>query len=259
MNRLSELLHRSPPQNQGFSFVEILISLFIVSISSISIYGLQKVIIEQNRNNVAHSAALELATEKMADVLQFDSLQAIDNLNKLTEFTEVRGMTTFTLNWCVSLLNDASDKCDASDIETNAGNQIREAELTITWKDTTKKVHSFKYTEQINPILVQTGSRESNSDPKGVANITVSQLKTNDIIYFDTKMGYKKNSFVIYNSELFKATKKHHISNGYPRDVGKSKPNNGWESFGLINNPTLLVNEDLPQTLFLDATEDEAP
>jgi len=34
-------------------------------------------VIEQNRNNVAHSAELELATEKMADVLKLESLEAV--------------------------------------------------------------------------------------------------------------------------------------------------------------------------------------
>jgi len=63
--------------NQGFSLVEILISLFIVSIASVSVYGLQKMVIEQNRNNVAHSAELELSTEKMADVLKLESLEAV--------------------------------------------------------------------------------------------------------------------------------------------------------------------------------------
>jgi len=52
-------------------------TLFIVSIASVSVYGLQKMVIEQNRNNVAHSAELELATEKMADVLKLESLEAV--------------------------------------------------------------------------------------------------------------------------------------------------------------------------------------
>jgi len=164
-------------------------------------------------------------------------------------------MTDFTLYWCVSLLNDETDDCDGSDIEENAGNKIREVELSISWQDATEDTHTFKYTEQVNPILVLAGTSDSGSVPDSIADIIVSLIKTNDIIYFEAKIGYKKGAFVIYNSELFKATKVQKVGGGHPRDVDSPDPNNGWESFGLINDPALLANEDLPQTLFLDGTE----
>ena len=254
---------------QGFSLVEILVALFIVSMASASVYGLQKMVIEQNRDNVAYKASIELATEKMANVLRLDLIDdtevdtdgnivsngiidAVCDFNGKTE-NVIKGMTTFGLSWTVVRLDLApGSNCTQEVFESDAGDTLFEVEIAITWKGATNQVNTYNYIEQINPFLILSGA--SGSDPNGIANIIVSLLNSNNVIYFEPKMGYKKDAFVIYNSELFQASKPYKVGNGHPRDVGVPDIDDGtWVSFGLINDPALLENVEVA-TLLEDET-----
>ncbi len=244
--------------SSGFSLVEILIGLFIVSIASVSVYALQKMVIEQNRDNVAYKASFDLATEKMANVLKFALIDDIDadgnivnngiidavcDLNGKTEDI-TKGMTTFALQWTVVRLDVAvGSNCNTLVFEQNAGDTLFEVEIAITWKGATNQVHTYQHIEQINPFLILSGAR--GSDPNGLAGIIVSLLNSNNVIYFEPKMGYKKGAFVIYNSQLFQADKPYKLGNGHPRDVGTPEADGTWQSFGLINDPALLENAQL--------------
>jgi hypothetical protein len=86
-----------------------------------------------------------------------------------------------------------------------------------------------------------------NDDPAARGETIIeSFFKTNDVIYFESKMGYKIGAFVIYNSELFQATKVFSAGNGHPRDVDNPETiSDGWKSYGSINNPELAKNPDL--------------
>ena len=247
---------------KGFSLVEILVGLFIVSMTSISVYGLQKIVVEQNRDNVAYKASIELATEKMANVLKLDLIDNVDaegnivsngiidavcDLNGQTE-NVTKGMTTFGLSWAVERLDVAvGSNCNTVIFERDAGDTLFEVEIAITWEGATNEVKTYRYIEQINPFLILSGA--SGSDPNGIANIIVSLLNSNNVIYFESKMGYKKDAFVIYNSELFQAKKSYKIGGGHPRDVGTPDGDDTWESFGLINDPALLENVEVATLL----------
>ncbi|MFT6927095.1 MAG: hypothetical protein ACJAZP_002724 [Psychromonas sp.] len=226
--------------NHGFSLAEILVSLFVVSLTAVNITGLQKLIVEQNRDNVAHTEVIALANQKINELLTYNNITAIDGLADISLATETPGMTSFNLAWGVT----------AVDLGAAAGENIRNVKLQIDWDDSKGDKRSYDYTEQINLALLLS---PSGNDPTSMeAAIVESFLETNDVIYFEPKMGYKKGAFVIYNSELFQATEIFSAGNGHPRDVDNPETvSDGWTSYGLIDNPELAKNPDLA-TLFLD-------
>jgi Tfp pilus assembly protein PilV len=222
---------------KGFSLVEILVSLFVVSMTAVNITGLQQMVNGQNRDNFIHNAVLRLATAKMEEALQRDSLAELDNAQEMV--TEEATNTELTLKW--SIATPAA--------LYSAGDNLRDVELQVAWNDSTEQQQIFSYREQVNLVglLNQNGSSASQE-----AAIKESFIETNDVIYFEPKMGYKKGAFVIYNSELFEAIAVHSAGNGHPRDVDNpAVVADGWKSYGLIDNPALADNEDLA-TLFLD-------
>lgn len=226
--------------HNGFSLIEILVSLLVVSLTAVNITGLQKLIVEQNRDNVAHTEVISLANQKMNELLTYDNIASIDGLVDVSLPTETPGMTSFDLAWGVTSL----DPADA------AGADIRNIKLQIDWDDSKGDKRTYTYSEQVNLALLLS---PYNDDPasRGAA-IVESAIETNDVIYFEAKMGYKKGAFVIYNSELFQATKVFSAGNGHPRDVDNPETiSDGWKSYGSISNPKLANNPDLV-TLFLD-------
>lgn len=214
----------------GFSFVEILISLFIVSITAVNITRLQQMVGGQGRDNFIYGVVLKLATEKMENTLQLELIADLDALDGSQEVI-TENQTELALEWHISTPTSQYD----------AGVNVRDVVLQISWEDSKGDQQAFNYREQVN--LMQLLEMDN-----GTADIVTleSVLKTNDIIYFESQMGYKEGAFVIYNSELFKATEAHLIGNDYPRDIeDPSVVSEGWESYGLINNPQLAENADL--------------
>jgi len=216
--------------HQGFSLVEILVSLLVVSLTAVNITGLQKLIVEQNRDNVAHTEVITLANRKMNELLTYDNITEIDGLADLSLAPQTPGMTSFDLAWEVTSL----DLADA------AGEDIRNIKLQIDWDDSKGDKRSYIHSEQVNLALLLS--------PYDEQPTVESSLKSNDLIYFEPKIGYKKGAFVIYNSELFQATTGFSVGNGHPRDVNNPETiSNGWKSYGSINNAELAKNPDLAE------------
>jgi len=214
--------------HKGFSLIEILVSLFVVSLTAVNITGLQKLIVEQNRDNMAHTEVITLANQKMNELLTYDNITQIDGLAGVSLAPETPGMTSFDLTWGVTSL----DLADA------AGADLRNIKLQIDWEDSKGDKRSYIYSEQVNLALLL---NPYNDEPT-----VESLLKSNDIIYFEPKMGYKADAFVIYNSELFQTTTVFSAGNGYPRDVDNPETiSYGWKSYGLIDDPELAKNPDL--------------
>lgn len=226
--------------NNGFSLVEILVSLFVVSLTAVCIVGLQKMIIEQNRDNLAHTQVIELANKKMNELLTYQNVTNIDGLIDVSLATEKTAQTNFDLAWGVTSINAAE----------NAGADIRNVKLQIDWEGAKGDPLSYVYSQQINLALLL---NPANNDPVSKqAAIIESFLQSNDVIYFEPKMGYKKGSFIIYNSELFETIAEYSAESGYPRDVANpAVVSEGWKSYGLIDNPALANRTDLA-TLFMD-------
>ncbi|MCG6200167.1 type IV pilus modification PilV family protein [Psychromonas antarctica] len=220
----------------GFSLVEILVSLFVVSLAAVNVSGLQKMVIDQNRNNVAHSAVIELAISKMEALLKSVDIDTVDALNAKSE-SDILGLqqTQFTSVWKVS-----------ADLGSEVGEGIREVQLKITWRDAKGEKQTFTYSE-----LVHLNTQLIEGELSYPVDIIISLLESNDIIYFEPKIDYKKGAFVIYNSELYEATAFHSIGKGRPHDVIDPNANSGWKNYGPINNPALATNVNLT-TLFAD-------
>jgi prepilin-type N-terminal cleavage/methylation domain-containing protein len=212
------LMFKKIAQN-GFSLVEILVSLLVVSLTAVNITGLQQLIIEQNRDNVAHTEVIALANQKMNELLSYDNVASLDALVGISLPMETPGLTTFNLEWGVS-----SDLAE--------GDSIRTVTLQIKWEDSKGDELTYRYSEKIN--LAQSK-----------AIIVESVLKANDFIYYEPKMGYKIGAFVVYNSELFKAINSVSASGtNNPESTPDNTPED-WESYGSINNTDLADNTDL--------------
>lgn len=241
---------------KGFSLVEILVSLFVVSMAAVNITGLQQMVGEQNRDNFTYSTVLKLATEKMEEVLQYKFVTEIEDLPSLCPKE-----TTPKEDLCVVKDKQTSTPLGlAWEVESAAsGTNLRDVKLQIDWSDSKGDKQVFTYSEQVN--LAQLLNPNGGGPAAVEAAIIESFLKTNEVIYFEPKMGYKSGSFVIYNSELFQATKPISVGNGHPRDVADpdAEDYNGWKSYGSIDNAALSDPDLYPdlKTLFPDPVEPE--
>ena len=215
----------------GFSLLEILVSLFIISFTVANIIGLQQMISGQNRDHFIYSAVLRIAIAKMETVLQYPLVADIEALDGVKEtVTTTQPKTQLTLHWDIS-------KPKAT---YNAGEKLRNVGLQIDWQDSKKQWQTFIYNQQINLSRLL----NTNSDIKEeVAAIVESPFDHTDVIYFEAKMDYKKGDFVIYNSELFEALADQSSENGPPRDYTfPTIVNDGWKSYGLIDSSVLTDN-----------------
>lgn len=231
--------------NKGFSVIEILVSLIVVTLAAVNMTGLQKKISEQQRNNIAHSAVIGLATEKMEGVLSLTSSQSLISMHGVSETDIKMGNVDLSLLWSI---NDVDE-------DMNAGTDLKEVTLDVAWVDAVGGSQQFSYSEHVNLALLLSGASDDEITDQ-LAGIIASTLETNEVIYFEPKMGYKKGSFVIYDSYLYEATSVHSVGNGHPRTVtdpetGIESGSDGWKSYGRIDNPELANNPDLA-TLFLE-------
>lgn len=223
---------RDKLNNGGFSLVEILVSLFVVSLAAVNISGLQKIISDQNRDNFSHTAVVKLVTDKFEEVMIGKDLQNVVDLNS-TSSTHVDRGTEFTLTWNIETVSGAV-----------ASSTLRDVQLTVTWPDAIGDSQTFTYSEQISlPMLSAGAGGSAGNFPYTIPNL----LDTTKVSYFENKMGYKKDAYVIYDSQLFHATSVHSVGNGQQRDIdppvtyddGVAVVSDGWESLGRIDNADL--------------------
>jgi len=229
-------------QSKGFSLIEILISLFIVSLTAVNITSLQIMVSEQQRDNLTHSSVILVAKDKMESVMSISTVEELAALDSTSENDLQVGDSLLSVVWSV-------DRVDSS---LNAGDDFREVAMNISWNDSKGEIKTFKYTEQISLALLLSETSSVDS----LAGIVGSALATNEVIYFEPNMDYKKGSFVIHDSYLYQAESAHLAGDGHPKtvidpDTGIESGSNGWLSYGSIDNAELADNEDLA-TLFLE-------
>jgi len=115
---------------RGFSLVEILIGLFIVSLTAANISALQQIVCDQSRDNFHHTAVIALVSEHLEQVMQYDDVQDVDALNGTTSsFTERE--TSFDLSWCIT------------PIVTPSAAEVRNISITINWIDAVGATQGF--------------------------------------------------------------------------------------------------------------------
>ena len=216
-------------KKSGFSLVEILVSLLVVSLAAVNISGLQKMVGEQSRDNFTHSAVLALATEKMEEVLKNETVADIDALHNSEESITL-GYTTFNLDWAVTALSST----------LNAGADIRDVALQVSWNDAQGDLKSVTYSEQVNLAL------PLHNWLAGSVTSVDTVIGKYDVLYFEPKMGYKRDAYVIYNDQLLQSTAVHQLGNGdtirdvIPPITTDGTVTDGWTNLGPVDNPALL-------------------
>ena len=107
--------------SKGFSFVEILVSLFLVSFVSVNVIGLQQVVLKQSKHNAAYSRARFISSSKM------ELLTLLAGENQLfygdPETKKSEG-TIFFLNWELMPLT--------SQVQNNLN--LKKVSLTTSWE-----------------------------------------------------------------------------------------------------------------------------
>ncbi|GLS90940.1 hypothetical protein GCM10007916_20070 [Psychromonas marina] len=213
----------------GFSLIEVLVALFIVSITAVNISGLQKLIGDQNRDNFSHAVVVDLVSKEMEALMQYQRLQDVLNLNGHSSTFSIRG-NDFDLKWKIAQVPD-----------TSATSPIRLVSITASWLSATGNYQTYTYSEQVSFTMLLTGAGGSGDVfPTTVPNL----LGTEKVAHFEPKMGYKIDAYVIYDSHLYQATEIHDLGNGLQRDI--APPINkqgvvaeGWDKLGRIDDPTL--------------------
>lgn len=202
--------------NTGFSLVEILVSLFIVSFTALNIVGLQKMIGDQSRDNFSHSAVITLVSEKLEELMLYDDMANVDALSGTTA-TYTQRATDFDLSWRITTVLGASNSAP-----------IREVSVTVTWPNALGNMQSFTYSEQISFAML---SYKESTFPYTIANL----LGTDQVGYFESGVSYQKHDYVIYDSKLFQA------NSGNPNTLidSEGKVSIDWKNLGLINNEQL--------------------
>lgn len=230
-------------KEHGFSLIEVLISLLIVSMMAVGITGLQQKVSEQQANNIAHAAAISMITMEMEEILGITYIEQLLALNNRDETDLQEANTTF------SILTEIKEVAD----DFNAGGEFKEVKLTITWLDNQGDPHEFTHSQTINAALLF--SNQSDDTTESFSTLITSTLITDKIIYFDPNKSYKSGDFVIHDSYLYQATS-NFLAKGEPPYItsttkeNKAIANAGWMSYGQVDDPELKNNSHLA-SLFL--------
>lgn len=219
---------------KGFTFIEVLVSLIVVSLTAISISGLQIKVAEQQGNNIAHASAISMATAKIEQIISIIDPDDLIALNETSETNIQIANTTFTILWNI---NDVVG-------EYNGGDDFKQVKMNISWINNQGDLQHFTHLQQIN-----LGSLLSSVD-KLFPIIIATELSPDEIIYFDPKVEYQEGAFVIYDSALYQATSHYSIDNEPPLAVidpntGLFISSGGWQSYGPIDDTNLINNSNL--------------
>lgn len=224
---------------KGFSLIEILVSLIIVSLTALNMTGLQKKIADQQRDNLARAAIISLVTEKIEKLLSMVNLAQLIAMHNTSETNLQLGNTEFAIHWSV----------EEADTSFNHGGDFKDVIMDISWVNAATETQHFIHSQQINLALLISGEPELEASYQ-LAGIIASSLNTPEMIYFDPKVEYNKGAFVIHDSYLYQATASYSVESAYPHTIinsgtGIVTSSDGWQSYGMIDNPELENNNDL--------------
>ncbi|MDN2663342.1 hypothetical protein [Psychromonas sp. 14N.309.X.WAT.B.A12] len=212
---------------QGFTFVEILVSLIIVSLTALNMSGLQIKISQQQNNNIAHASAISLATSKLEALLSANTPNDILALHNKIETDIQLSNTIFSIEW--EITNVSSD--------FNANNQFKEINLHISWSNYLGEVQRVVYTQQINLMTVISEQFEQQVEALFPTIVTPS-VAISEMLYFDPNKEYQAGDFVIYNSHVYKANGLY--SNNSKPPINSTDAKIGWDSYGQIDQLNLF-------------------
>jgi len=231
-------------KEHGFSLIEVLISLLIISMMSLGITGLQQKLSEQQANNIAHASAIAMITMKMEEILGVTYIEQLLAFNNRNETDLLGANTTF------SILTEIKEVAD----DFNAGGDFKEVKLTIDWLDNQGSQNEFTHSQTINAALLLSNQSDDTTE-SSFSKLITSTLVTNKIIYFDPNKSYKSGDFVIHDSYLYQATS-NFLANGEAPYITSTTNENqaianaGWTSHGQIDDPELKNNSHLASLFF---------
>jgi len=223
---------------KGFSLIEILISLVIISLTAVNITGLQNKIAQQQRDNIVHAAVLLVATEKIEEALSLETVSQLNAMNNASETISHNTIGDISIHWQVTdVENDVFDS-----------EELKQISLRVSWLGKTAQTQSFTYTSQVNfgTLLSTTSTQEQISEIEDISSIITSAINSNEIIFFEENTSYQAGSFVIFDSYLYQATQAYQPGDDWPHyELGTVDLGDGWQSFGPIDNPELANIENL--------------
>ena len=212
---------------QGFTFVEILVSLIIVSLTALNMSGLQIKISQQQNNNIAHASAISLATSKLESLLSINTPNDILALHNQVETDIQLANTTFSIEW----------KINNVDNDFNANNQFKEINLHVSWSNNLGEVQRVVYTQQVNLMTVMSAQFEQQVEAL-FPSILIPSVAINEMLYFDPNKKYQAGDFIIYNSHVYQVNG-HYSHNSIP-PVNSTDAKIGWDSYGQIDQLDLF-------------------
>ncbi|WP_181817770.1 type IV pilus modification PilV family protein [Psychromonas sp. B3M02] len=179
-------------ENQGFTFVEILVSLIVISLTALNMSGLQIKIAQQQNKNIAHAQAISLASTKLEGLLKINDVDDLLALHQQVETDITLASSVFSIEWEIKSVAD----------DFNANNQFKEINLHVSWSNSLGEVEGVVYSQQINMASILSEQFEQQVK-KGFSNIVAPSTTLNEILYFDPNKTYQVGDFVIYNSHLY--------------------------------------------------------
>ena len=240
--RVRCLKYLSPIKRKGFSLIEVLVSLVIISLTAVNITGLQNKIAQQQRDNISHAAALSMAIEKMEEALSFTTVDKLMAMNNVSETVIHDTIGELTIRWQVTDVEEDSLLTD----------DFKRISLTITWLGRAAQTQSFTYSSQVNfgTLLSTASTFEQITEIEQISGIIVSALNNSDVIYFEANTSYRAGTFVIFDSYLYQATQDYQLGDELPHTARNSESGSielgeGWQSFGPISNSELANIEGL--------------
>jgi len=236
---------RIKTQNRGFSLIEILIALIVVSLTALNITGLQKKVTEQQRDNIARTAMMSLVAGKMEQVLSLVDINQLSDLHEVSETNIDIANTKFSISWVVA------------DVDAGFahGGDFKQVLLDVSWLNAQGEVENFTHAQQVNlTLLISETNNTSSTNP--YAQTIASSIAVNEFIYFQPKFEYQQGAFVIHDSYLYQASADYAVDLQHPHlitdpDTGSTSASEGWIGFGMIDDPTLASNDDLAE-LFME-------
>jgi len=224
----------------GFSLIEMLISLFIVSYTAINVTGLQQLISNQQIDNLTHSTVLSMATDRMEKAKQMLTSEALSEVDNLYEHDVVVGRNSFSINRSINSV----------ETDINTGTELKEIMLNISWADAKGNNKSFTLTGQINLAIPSSDEFDEKAHLSTLANIIPSSLNANDVAYFNPKISYAEDAYVIHDSYIYQATENYYIGNEPPQIrvdslSGSTVANDGWKSVGRLDKVDVSEESNL--------------
>lgn len=231
--------NKNKPQNTGFSLIEILIALIVVSLTTVNITGLQKKVTEQQRDNIARTAMMSLVTGKMEQVLSIADINQLSDLHDVPETNIDIANTKFSISWAIADVVAGFDH----------GGDFKQVMMDVSWLNAQGEVEDFTHAQQVNLTLL-TSETNNASSTNPYAPTIASSIGLNEFIYFQPKLEYQQGSFVIHDSYLYQASADYAMDLEHPHlvtdpDTGIISASEGWIGFGVIDDPALASHDDL--------------